>query len=110
MRTLFKRFPGLFMLLLGICLFNFDYIHQSGTRTAYITIPRGRYALPIEPHESIITATINEFWGICIIAIGFAVWWGVDFFTLRKFLEKGKGNRIENRIRPNRNQSFKRKQ
>ena len=91
MFLVFRKFPGLLIFILGICLYNCDPVYKTETRTAHVTIPRGRFDPSPYPVEHTFRATLNEFWGTFIMVMGFGVWCTVDFFTLRDWL---KGRRI----------------
>ncbi len=89
-----RRFPGLFVLLLGIGLYNFDTVYKTETRTAYVTMPQGRFS-PFPGYESTFSASLSEFWGTTIMCLSFGLFCAVDFFTLRGILTGKKANRAK---------------
>ena len=87
-----KKYPGVLIILLGICVFNFDKIHQSETKTAHYFMSPDRFGPPYvkEWREGTVTATYNEFWGLLVISIGAAVWYAFDFLVLKAAFSKKK--------------------
>ena len=87
-----KKYPGILIILLGVCVFNFDKIHPSETRTAHYFMSPDRFGPPYvkEWRERTFTATYNEFWGLVIISVGVGVWYAFDFLVLKEALHKKK--------------------